>query len=380
MKQSLKKISLLCCLLAVFHGLRAQVQEAELQKKAFEAADPSSHVKSIRTDIFVDKYQALLKSGILTGNEAGVKVSTTLYGLFKLFDSTIAIDTNYARYKWGRNIAIGAGIALGDDNRVTAVNPSLTWAVVNGRELSAKKHREQWALIRNYVDGYETLLTAMERAVNANTLTQEQLSRIDSFNVKQNLQLLQGIVPETVLEGAVSNQRLLDSSYRKLERDIQAGPLFTVGLDGNYGDKAWSTLDAKAELLIGTGFKKDKDRNWDFYSGAFLNMAKDTVAVKNLERQTFSLKAGLNKVLLKTRDRKNSMMEALGALEYRNILKGGYAGENNNTLLIDFTLSIRLANDLYLPLELKYDPRNGQFLGFIDLKMDIRKVFLRAAP
>ncbi|RPE05701.1 hypothetical protein EGT74_25370 [Chitinophaga lutea] len=376
----MKHIYLMACLLAAFFCAHAQVQQDVLQKKVLEAADPSTHVKSIRTNIFVDKYQALLKSGILSQNDAGLKVSTTVYGLFKLFDSTIAIDTNYSRYKWGRNLAIGAGITMGDDNRITAVTPSFTWAVVNGRELSVKKHAKQWAVIKRYVDGYEGLLVAMETAVNANTLTQEQLNRIDSFNVRQNLRLLQGIVPDAVLDGAIENQRALDSAYRKLEHDIKAGPLFTVGFDGNYADKSWSTLDAKAEFLVGTGFKKDREKNWDFYSGAFFNAAKDTVALKNLRRQSFSVKAGLNKVLLKTRDRKNSIVEVLGSLEYRNILQGAYAGETASNLLANFTFSIRLANDLYLPVEIKYDPRNGKFLGFIDLKFDIRKVFLRADP
>jgi hypothetical protein len=347
-----------------------------------QVADPAKNFKSIRTSIFIDKYQALLKSGIIKRDGGEIKFSSTVYGLFKLFDSTIAIDTNYRRYGWARSLSLGAGLQMGDDNRINGFSPAFTWAIVNGRELNVRRYKKEWNNIIHYVQETEPFLDLLlkrreeiENSPGLDAGMKVALMKImDDFNDNQDISTLKGILDENMIAAVIKSQQALKKSYTQLENDLKSAPLLTFGFNGNYTEKSWNTLSFKAEFLKGAGFRKDKEKNWDIYSGAFLNLEKDTTLNKNLQRQSFSYKLGLNTVLLKTKDQKNSMLEILGALEYKHIMKGLYPEEKTNNLLADFTLSIRLGNDVYLPLEIKYDPQLGQFFGFLDLKVDIKKV------
>ena len=82
-------------------------------------------------------------------------------------------------------------------------------------------------------------------------------------------------------------------------------------------------------------------------------------------------KIGLNKVLLKNGNENNSFLEILGNAEFDHVLKGLYSKEIKDVFMADFTLSIRLSPTLFLPLEIKYDPKNANLFGFLKIKWDL---------
>lgn len=54
---------------------------------------------------------------------------------------------------------------------------------------------------------------------------------------------------------------------------------------------------------------------------------------------------------------------------------GYYPSEKASTLMADFTFTVRLAKSIFLPFELKYNPKNGNLFGFLSVKWD----FLRTS-
>jgi len=84
-----------------------------------------------------------------------------------------------------------------------------------------------------------------------------------------------------------------------------------------------------------------------------------------LNRSVFTTKVGINKVLAVTKtEEKSSLIEILLNAEFNYIPTGLYVKENQVSLMAASTISVRIANNIYLPIEVKYDPASGNVLGF----------------
>jgi hypothetical protein len=130
------------------------------------------------------------------------------------------------------------------------------------------------------------------------------------------------------------------------------------------------------EFIVGFGNKKDSVRKYDFYSGLFYEMTQDTLnKIGTLNRKVFSAKVGINAVLLKAKSDGSSIIEAFGGAEYQNINKGFYQDEKKEGLKVDLTLSFKIAPNLYLPFQVKYNATTGRFEGYLDLKFDVVNIF-----
>ena len=45
-----------------------------------------------------------------------------------------------------------------------------------------------------------------------------------------------------------------------------------------------------------------------------------------------------------------------------------YANERRDSLTINGTLRVRILEDIWIPLEIKYDPKSGNVFGFLNIK------------
>ena len=89
----------------------------------------------------------------------------------------------------------------------------------------------------------------------------------------------------------------------------------------------------------------------------------------------FLAKAGFNKVLIKTKTDGASVLEVFGGGEYQSVTSGIYTDEKKNGFKFDASLSFRLAANLYLPIQIKWNTNTGKFEGYLDLKFDILTLF-----
>ena len=141
--------------------------------------------------------------------------------------------------------------------------------------------------------------------------------------------------------------------------------------EGKNAENAWEFAKLKLEYTKGLGFVKDDQNPWDIYLGAFFDLVRDSLSIdKNLSRSMGTVKGGINHVLIK-KGNNQSFVEVLGGFEYSSVFKGQYADEKTKQLNALFNLSFRIAPNLYLPVEIKYDPDKGKFLGQVRFKWDM---------
>ncbi|MBI2729215.1 MAG: hypothetical protein HYX40_00410 [Sphingobacteriales bacterium] len=351
-------------------------------------ADPNKNFKSIVTDLFNGGngyYQALIKNGILKQGDGEVQVKSTIYGLIRIFDSTRREDKFFRKLRWVRNIQIGLGAVMGEENKISELNSSLTVALINKRvtnwklfyeEISASDIEEVLVHIKKATDAADAIANRPNPAPNDIEESKKADKQIEEFSATLDFNKLSGLISDEEIETARAKWEKLTGKYDDIKKKISGAPLLTWGYEGNYGNNKWSKINNKLEFIAGFGSKKDSVRNYDFYAGAFYNITQDTLNIlKVLNRTTFSAKAGINKVLAKAKSDGSSLIEVFGGGEYQNIIKGIYPNEVKSAFKFDLSLSFRVAQNLYLPFRLKWNTNTGKFEGLIDLKFDVLSLF-----
>ncbi len=353
-------------------------------------ANPNKNFKSIFTDLFNGGngyYQALIKNGILSQKEGEVKLKSTIYGLIRIFDSTRREDHFFRKLRWARNIQIGTGITLDDNNKISSVNSAVTVAIINKRVTDWKMFNMQFRAdrIAKATEYVKKAIDAADAVFNKSNKTAKDIAdsaridkQLEEFNEAKILDWskLKGLISDDEIEESKLRWEKLTGEYEKFRKKLTGAPLLTYGYEGDYGNNKWTKLNNRVEFLVGFGAKKDSVRNYDFYAGAFYNMSQDTLnKLSVLNRKVFLAKVGFNKVLIKAKSDGSSLLEIFGGGEYQNIGSGRYTNETKNAFKFDASLSFRLAPNLYLPIQVKWNTNTGRFEGYLDLKFDILTLF-----
>ena len=90
---------------------------------------------------------------------------------------------------------------------------------------------------------------------------------------------------------------------------------------------------------------------------------------RDLKRCIFNFEPGFNWVF-RNKSNDQSFFEFKFAGSYRHNFIYLYNEEKRDNLTFNGTLRIRVIDDLWIPLEIKYDPANGNVFGFLSAKLN----------
>ncbi|HLK31328.1 MAG TPA: hypothetical protein VKT28_22300, partial [Puia sp.] len=164
----------------------------------------------------------------------------------------------------------------------------------------------------------------------------------------------------------IANQQHKD--YDSLIDAFKKKTLWTASIaDTSYSSGALSkSVQVSSELLTGL-YSKSKTFNLELDIKASINYVDDTLSTgKNLNRQVFTFEPGINLVINGKKNHK-SYLEFKVSGSYINIWKGLYANENQITNTINGTLRIRILDDIWIPIQIKYDTKNHNLFGFLNV-------------
>lgn len=363
----------------------------------------SEKLTSLKTNTLAEIFQASINSGIITTNGTDIGLKSTIFQLHKIWKPDIINENNYVKQTFARNFEFGIGIKINGANKINAFGTSVKYAIINNRDISLqnKKYMDKdIAELNGLIDGvvkqlHNGIALRIENAINRSPqmiygkdsskrkIIENALDTFTAHNSSaQALQQL-GVDLKNFYNDLDMKQsdfaafnygevrQAISKKAEALEDNIKKRGLLTFNFGSNYKEKGWDSLNVNLEYIKGLGNVKDKDKPWDIYAAAFYDFKQDTVSKSALGRQIFTAKFGINKVLLKNKKENNSFLEILGAAQYTHVLKGLYAKESKGVFMADFILSIRLSATLFLPLELKYDPKNANVFGFLKVKWDM---------
>jgi len=337
-------------------------------------------------DVFRSFFQLALNE--LTSERKELAFTTNPYAIMVKIDSNKLEASHYVKYTWLRRFNISFAGKLNNENRFNGFSSGVKYAIINQRDetvsrLFLKKaleagHERQnlnHELSKVYLNSFTGAQLLQANAEVNSFLNGESTFTQLSTSLQQKLQELAGSGKFEKLRGLIEKdadfnlKKIALDDYNAIKKNFQNRWLVTLGVsDTTYTDRfRFSTVVLSAEILKGIsnpGKKVDVELS---INGGY-NFVNDTLkAGRDLDRRALQVESGFNFIF---NDGAVSWAEFKVSGEYNRVFKGLYADERKNLLTVNGTLRLRLFRDLWLPIEIKYDPKKGRVFGLLDVRFN----------
>jgi len=362
--------------------IQVSAQEiTEIKMRAFESAEASK--SGNYKDLLSSFFQLAAKN--ISGENKSLDFNTTLFALKVKANEKYNQDIYFVEETFSRNLQFNFKANFDDDYKYTGFTGGLTYAIINGRDkqlanfTNTTLDSEFQKLIQNidavqatqieliYLDGeisektkaekMASLQAARNAIINKTQVDEKDVNGVEYYNS----------LKEKYDADINSIVALAEQYYKELEGKT----LLTLSVDGTANDDGkFNQVSTEAVLLQGI-----KDSNFEMdLRGKF--SYTDTLDI-NLPRTVFKATAGINAIIGKKQFGKTkqfkSFFEIKGYLEYSAIFKNRLPDEEKENFLANADFRLRIADDLWLPLTLKYDIENANFLGFLNLTYNFKE-------
>lgn len=373
------RILLAFSLFVMATGIKAQNEE---KKGVFtEEALSSGNYK----DVFRSFFQLAFNQ--LTSEKKEFAFTTNPYAIMVKMNEDKLKTEEYLKYTWLRRFNISLAGKLNEENRFNGFTSGIKYAIINQRDETVSRLFLQQALnasaertsLNQALSAYIQSFSG-DGALQANNEVNSIMNGDAKF--KDLSPSLQSKLKELAGSGNFNNlKKLIDKSndfnlkqvaiddYNAIKTNFQKRWLVTLGVsDTTYTDKfRFSTVVLSAEILKGIsnpGKKVDVELS---INGGY-NFVNDTLkAGRDLDRRALQVESGFNFIF---NDGAVSWAELKVSGEYNRVFKGLYTDERKDLLTVNGTLRLRLFRDLWLPIEIKYDPKEGRVFGFLDVRFN----------
>jgi len=162
-----------------------------------------------------------------------------------------------------------------------------------------------------------------------------------------------------------------NQGYNELKKLYQNRALWTVGIS----DTSYTNGYLFKNLQVTTEYLKGVTHAGGLASlqldlKATLNFTDDSLmSGRNISRQVFTFEPGLN-FTLSGKKTKQSWLEFKLSGSYSNVWKGLYNKETQVVNTINGTLRVMVLDNIWIPITIKYDPKSGNVLGFLNVSLN----------
>ena len=328
-----------------------------------------------------------------TSPDKTLKFTGTPFAVMAKLDTVLLVDTVYKRYRTLRNLNYTFGLRLDTSYRFNGFSAGLKYAIINKRDetvqnafvktvLSNAAVKQLFALNNQMVAKIPTML-------NPGALMQEYSSFTQGL---KNFRSLSKPLQDSMLAFAASSdstralfetlmqnpnfnlKRTTDSLYHDMKMNFNKNALWTVGITDTTlkNQFVFTNVVFQTEFLKSVNKYTKTKNDLELNIRSQLQLVDDTLkAGRDLRRAVFNFEPGINWVL-NTKSTRKSYLELKFSGGYYHIFNGIYANEDKNQLWLNGTVRIRIFNDIWVPFEVKYDPKNGNLFGFINVRANFR--------
>jgi len=341
-------------------------------------------------DILTNFFQLAFNN--LTGRNKEFNFNSNPFAIMLKRNPKLSLDKTYKRYKPLRKLNFGLGIKLDTSFNFNGFSSGIKYSLIDQTDATTSK---LIALkLQNDPLGLERdILTDALNEYQANNIPAQadkitflgKVNKLFQENIALNKMdtgfqnIVKVLVKDKKLDkvAEVFNRKAgqsfktIDSlNYQALKNSIKNNLLWTIGLsDSTYKDKfQFSNIVIVSELSKGIFDPEPGDNNLEINVKAAYNFLKDTLQPgRNLKREIFSIESGINWVIRdKTNDRPFVELKFSGS--YYHNFASIYQKEKRDSLTLNGTLRIRVLDDIWIPLEVKYDPKTGNVFGVLNMK------------
>ena len=343
-------------------------------------------------------FRSLALNNII-GKKKELNFNTTPFAIMLKRNPDLSIDKNYSKYTPLRKLNISGGLKLDSSFNFNGFSSGIKYSIIDKRDastsqfifdalsnkipsLSDKEMDDQRHTLSLKLQEYVRSLRddADKRnffASNSDSLLRQDMplkkldplfrKKVNEIVADENLDKLKDLFKNQSDESLKAYD---DKKFNELKKKIKNSLLWTIGIsDTTYKDKfQFSNIVLMSEISQGMFQADAGDNTLELNAKAAYNFSNDTLREgRNLKREIFTTEAGLNWVIRdKTTD--ISFFETKFSGTYYHNFASLYNGENRDSLTLNLTLRFKLIADIWVPLEVKYDPKSGNIFGFLNIK------------
>lgn len=348
-------------------------------------------VNNYKTDNTKEILTTFLRTTLnnITAKDKSFSLNTTLYAIDSLLGHP-KNDNNFLK-----QTSLDLKLDLINDSKFSGVNVGFTTAIINKKDLKNKylENEDLVALTDN-----ATVQADIKKALfklkfpNDNIIDENEL---DVFNMKWELAKKDGSFSSFIddfdkidfMANTISRGNLSEKDFNSIINNYKSGkdPLRITynKIAEKYSRKLLWTIsplmeynkdDHQPNYIVTTkltkGISKNLERKpWEVEINASFRMSKDTLRIdRNYENQVGLISLGVNKILLENKEQETKMeFKFFTQLEHQF----GKSNDFNNIFTLNSTLRINLFKTVWLPITIKYDPKNGNLFGFFSIAVNL---------
>jgi hypothetical protein len=364
----------------------------------------STEVNKQKTANSKDIFTSLYTAGIdnLLGNNHTFSFSSSFFGIDSIFRKK-GTTLPYERERRMRQKSFNVGITGDSNNNIKKLSGGFTLTILNKKDITKKfdagdtkklvsvsvfvselktnifNYITQNYIINKYSQGSadsirKLINTSWNQADRKHDFSkvhpyiQEALSSPALESDMTNTSTINTIYTQTEIIDMITlyfqGKDMLHMVYVEIAEKYARKPLWTFTPDFTYNktDKQAGYSFASA-FTVGLG-KDITKKPWEFEIKSLFKIENDTSEKKiNYDSKPFNVSVGVNKVLLQNEE-KESKMEFKFFSQYDYQFGKVGAGKDAGLFSLNTTFRINVFKSLWLPITLKYDPKNSNFLGF----------------
>ena len=343
----------------------------------------SGNYKDVLTSFFQIAFDKL------TGKDKELKFSSNPYAVMMKANPDLEIDYNYKKNRVLRNLNFNFSLKLDTSYRFNGFSSGISYALINKRDFTVYKEFIRLAIDKNaefnkLQNGISQALSGIEDAdlkkrfreqgnklLNDESYTYDKLDddikqRVLKILTDSNLTRIVKLVKNNSTANIAKSCR---DGYNEVKKSFQSKPLLLLSItDTTAKDEfLFSNITLKAEYLKGFGMSKP-GANWELNIPATVNFVDDiSLTGRDLKRSVFRIEPGIN-LVIRNSDAAHSFLEMKFSSEYMHIFSQLYPNEKKDSFTFNGIFRIKIINDIWIPLRFKYDPQNGNVLGFLSVK------------
>jgi hypothetical protein len=325
-------------------------------------------------DVLTNYFQIALKD--LGGKDKKVEFKTTLFNLKSQANKNLWIDYNYEKENFSRNFQIETGLSLKDDYNLKGFTYGLGWAY-NKRDKSintfvdkqsGKIYNEYRRTLTKAINSYR--MDLLEK--NTEEATNDSLKVIYDIESRFKSPDKIMIIPLKEFPAEFRKKYLpedynnyfenFDTQYQADLNEIGRKPYFFIGFNSSFSETSKFLEEYKIETIFLKGIKtKNIKMEIDFRNS--LNSSKDSL---NINERFFTSQLGLNVSFL---NKERSILEIKPAFEFKKDFTNEVK-DQSEVFYATSDIRIRVYKDVWIPLILKYDIKNGNLFGFLNISIN----------
>lgn len=328
-----------------------------------------------------------------TGPDKELKFTSNPFAIMAKMNPDLLRTEQYLKYKRLRKLNFAFAAKLDTAYKFNGFSSGVKYALIDRRDETVSQaflievEKDQFSIelgkLQDSIEIFLSSLSTDRQDKLGDQVTDFYHGKIGFNKLDEELQqkfreiakrdLLLSILSKMEKDSTYNIRKDADMRYAALKKNFNNRLLWTVGVsDTTYKDQfMFSNVVFSTEAVQGL-LNTDHQANIEYNVKAAYQLVDDTLkAGRDLKRGILNVEGGFNFILnAKATERSWLEFKVAGGYYYRS--GSLYKDEKRDMLTLNGTLRIRVFSEVWIPLEIKYEPENGRWFGLLNVRVNFQ--------